>query len=272
VTKLKSPLELYKFLNKSNCRKCMLPSCMAFAGAVFQNQKQVTDCPDIDLEAIGELAGDFTKSTAPVDEQQQILNGYRSEIENIDLAAAAKRLNAPIRDDAIVINCLGKDFKIDATGDMASECHKNAWVQVPVLNYILYSKGLEPKGDWRSFGELSGAEDWSQFFSHSCELEMAKLADAHTELFFELLHLFGAKEIPAETNSDHSLVIFPLPLVPIIINYWEAEDSFDSKLNMLFDQTAEDNLNAEYIYTLCRGIIEMFRELLVKHSKDGKLF
>jgi len=174
VTKLKSPLEIYKFLNKSNCRKCMLPSCMAFASAVFQNHKQVTDCPDIDLETISELAGDLTKSTTPVDEQQQILNGYRSEIENIELAAAAKRLNAPIRDDAIVINCLGKDFKIDATGDMASECHNNVWVQVPILNYILHSKGLQPKGDWRSFRELSGAEDWSQFFSYSCELEMAK--------------------------------------------------------------------------------------------------
>lgn len=250
----------------------MLPSCMAFAGAVFQNQKQVTDCPDIDLEAIGALAGNLTKSTAPLDEQQQIINGYRREIENIDLTATAKRLNAPIRAETIVINCLGKDFKIDATGDMASECHKNSWVQLPVLNYILHSKGLQPKGDWRSFGELRGAEDWNRFFSYRCELEMAKLADAHTELFFELLHLFGAKEIQAETNADHSLVIFPLPLVPIVINYWEAEDAFDAQLNMLFDQTAEDNLNAESIYTLCRGIVEMFRQLLVKHTKDGKLF
>jgi len=103
-------------------------------------------------------------------------------------------------------------------------------------------------------------------------LRWQSIADAHTELFFELLHLFGAKEIQTETNSDHSLVIFPLTMVQIVINYWEAEDSFDSKLNMLFDQTAEDNLNAENIYTLCRGIIEMLRALLVKHSKNGKLF
>lgn len=40
-----NPLELYKHLNQSNCRRCMLPSCMAFSVAVIQGQKNSATAP-----------------------------------------------------------------------------------------------------------------------------------------------------------------------------------------------------------------------------------
>ncbi len=100
---------------------------------------------------------------------------------------------------------------------------------------------------------------------------MRQLADAHTELFFEILHLFGAQPI-SELDADFSLLLHPLPKVPLAINYWSPEQDFPSKLNILFDITAPDNLNIESIYVLCRGLVEMFRVLIVKHNKDGKLY
>ena len=272
MSKIRNPLELYKYLNKSNCRKCLLPSCMAFAVAVIQNQKILGDCPYIDIETEREISGGIVKRNTVEDEQAKALSCYRQEISEIDLVVTAKRLGVPFKDGSICINCLGKDFRVDATGDMTSECHKNSWVQVPILNYILHGKGLQPTGDWVAFGELNGAGDWNQFFLHRCEQEMRKLADAHTHLFFEILHLFEAEETQGVTNSDQSLVVCPLPRVPFLINYWEPEDSFGSKLNILFDKTAGDNINIESIYLLGRGLVEMFRELIVRHSKDGKLF
>jgi hypothetical protein len=122
-----------------------------------------------------------------------------------------------------------------------------------------------------SFDELQGAKDWSRFFAHRCEEDLKQLADAHTELFFEILHLFGA-QAKEGMDADHSLVIYPLPRVPFMINYWEPEMGFPSKLNILFDRTTTDNINIESIYVLGRGIVEMFRALIVRHSRDGKLF
>ena len=94
----------------------------------------------------------------------------------------------------------------------------------------------------------------------------------HTDLIFEILHLFGAKPLAEVTNADHSLVIHPLPKVPFLINYWMPEDDFESKLTILFDRSAEVNSNIESLYLLGRGLVEMFRALIVRHSKDGKLF
>ena len=101
---------------------------------------------------------------------------------------------------------------------------------------------------------------------------MHKLADTHKDIVFDILELFGAEEVEGITNSDKSLAIYPLPNVPFLFNYWEPEDGFDSKLSILFDATADEHIDAESIYGLGRGLVDMFRVLIVKHSKDGKLF
>lgn len=250
----------------------MLPSCMAFAVAVIQGQKTLSDCPTIDGDTREKLSGGIVYKNSLEDEQEQAVSQYREEILKLDFVAAAARLHAPVKDGMIAINCLCKDFRINATGDMVSECHKNPWVQVPILNYILHSKGVRPKGNWVAFGGLKGAGEWNNFFQHRCEQEMRRLADAHTDLFFEILHLFGAEKIQGVSNADHSLVILPLPKVPFLMNYWKPEESFESKFNILFDSTAEENINIESLYLLGRGLVEMFRALILRHSKDGKLF
>lgn len=272
MSKIKNPLELYKHLDKSNCKRCMLPSCMAFAVAVIQGQKTLSDCPTIDIDTIEKLSGSIVNRTSPEDEQGQALSQYRQEISKLDLVAAAARLHAPFKDGMIAINCLCKDFWINATGDMVSECHKNPWVQVPVLNYILHSKSVQPKGNWVAFSGLKGAGEWNNFFQHRCEQEMRRLADAHTDLFFDILHLFGAEKNQEVSSADYSLIIHPLPKVPFLMNYWKPEESFEAKFNILFDRTAEENIDMESLYLLGRGLVEMLRALIMRHSKDGKLF
>jgi hypothetical protein len=272
MSQIKNPLELYKLLKKTNCRECMLPSCMAFSVAVIQGQKQLADCPYIDRETLHSLGGNVAKRSSREDEQQEMLSRLRQDAAKIDFLSAAARLGGQLRDGRLAINCLGKDFWIDSAGEMWSECHKNPWVQIPVLNYIIHGKGRKLSGEWVAFGELPGAAEWSRFFSHRCEEAMRQLADAHPELIFEILHLFGATSAADVTNADQSLVVYPLPGLPMLINYWKPEDNFTSKLNILFDRTATDNLNIESIYLLGRGLVEMFRALIVKHSRDGKLF
>lgn len=271
MAELKNPLELYKLLNKSNCRKCMLPSCMAFAVAVIQGSKKIGDCPELDAETVRELDGQVATRDNFEDEQHERLGVLKQEVQKVDFAAIAAKLGAEVNQDRLAVNCLGKDFIIDSAGDMTSECHNNLWVHGPLLNYIIHCKGRDLSEEWVPFDVLHGAKDWSRFFARRCEGDLKQLADAHTELLFEILDLFGAQSIGG-MDADHSLVIYPLPKVPFMINYWEPEQGFASKLNILFDWTASDNINIESVYVLGRGLVEMFRALIVRHSRDGKLF
>ncbi len=58
------PLQLYRYLPGTNCKKCGLPSCLAFAFGLIEREKKPGDCPDLlaekyrpTLDMLGEYFG-----------------------------------------------------------------------------------------------------------------------------------------------------------------------------------------------------------------------
>jgi acetyl-CoA decarbonylase/synthase complex subunit gamma len=49
-------LEIFKLLPKTNCKKCGMPTCLAFAMALAQKRAKLDDCPDVSAEAKEKLA------------------------------------------------------------------------------------------------------------------------------------------------------------------------------------------------------------------------
>ena len=66
MDQLKNPMEIFKLLDKSNCKKCNKPTCLAFAVAVFQGQMQLEECPKLDREVI-ERYGSKAARQIPMD-------------------------------------------------------------------------------------------------------------------------------------------------------------------------------------------------------------
>jgi hypothetical protein len=272
MSEIKNPLELYKFLPKTNCGQCGVPSCMAFSARILQGLLSISACPHLDKEAVELISWRIVRRKNPDDEYDVVIKQLQNEVQHLDFSRVAPRIGATVKGDQLAINCLGKDFFISPAGEMTSTCHINHWLHVPMLHYIIECEGLTPANDWIPFHELSNAGQWSQYFSHRCEEALRLLADAHRELIFEILSLFGARAITTTGDADYSLVIMPLPKVPFLIHYWQEEDGFPSQLNILLDRSANRNINAHSINLLARGIVEMFRQLVVSHGKDGKLY
>ncbi|RJQ45476.1 MAG: acetyl-CoA decarbonylase/synthase complex subunit gamma [Nitrospiraceae bacterium] len=44
-------VQIFKFLPKTNCKKCGFPTCLAFAMALAQNKVELSKCPDVSEEA-----------------------------------------------------------------------------------------------------------------------------------------------------------------------------------------------------------------------------
>jgi len=49
-------LEIFKLLPKNNCKKCGLPTCLAFAMALAQKKRALDDCPEVSEQARAALA------------------------------------------------------------------------------------------------------------------------------------------------------------------------------------------------------------------------
>ncbi|MDX1764867.1 MAG: DUF3786 domain-containing protein [bacterium] len=265
MSKITNPLEVYKILPKTNCRECQLPTCLAFAAAVLKQEKELAHCPYLDPGVIARLEGRIEKPASMEEIMEETLEKLKQEIRTIDLSSRAEKLGAVMRGEKLTVKCLGRDFMIDEEGNLASECHTHPWFGIPLLNYVLYGAGKKITGDWVPFRELENGPSWEPLFRQRCEKPMKELADAHTELFDDLISLFDGMRSANHYGSDVSVVLYPFPKIPILVSYWKSEGDLASKLNIFYDETAEDNLKIESLYTLGFGLASMFEKIMVKH-------
>jgi hypothetical protein len=125
---------------------------------------------------------------------------------------------------------------------------------------------LQVSGNWVSFRELKDGRERYPLFQKRCEEPMKRVADIYTSLFDDLVHLFSAKKVAQQFESDISVVLHPLPKVPIMICYWLPEDGLESSLNVFFDKTADENLDIGSVFTLGAGLAQMFAKLALRHG------
>jgi hypothetical protein len=263
-TKAATPLEIYRILPQTNCGKCLLPSCLAFAAAVVAGRKTLRDCPDISPDLAADMAGTCRQPAAGEIEQAEFIDKLQRKIAALDLAAIAPRLGAVYRDGGLAVSSLGKDFIVDARGNMSSECHLIPWVQAPLLSYITNKTHAEISGKWISFREIKGGIDWQGLFTSRCETPLRQLADANPSLLEDLIDLFMGQTIDWY-QADIALILHPLPHIPILICYQAPEDDMESALTIFFDQCCGRNLHIKAIFTLCSGLVQMFTRIAAHH-------
>ena len=268
MSQLNNIMEIFKLLDKSNCRKCDEPTCLAFAAAVFKGEKQLAECPSLGSEIIERYGGKAGSKMTLEEEAEQAMEQLKGKITTIDLSSSAQRLGARFSDGKLTIKILGKDFSVDTEGNITTDIHVHSWITIPVLNYIINSAGIPVSGKWVPLRELKGGKTWYRLFCQRCEKPLKKVADTYTDLFEDMIQLFNGRQVENHYSSDISLVLHPLPTVPILICYWkpEPEDGLESNLNIFFDSTAEENLNIESIYTLATGLTIMFEKLALRHG------
>ena len=95
---------------------------------------------------------------------------------------------------------------------------------------------------------------------------MKRIADDYTDLFDDLVHIFGGKRVEEQFEADISVVLHPLPKVPIMVCYLEPEDGMPSTLNLFFDRSIDANLSIDSVLTLCAGFSAMIERITEKHG------
>ena len=260
-------MDVFKLLEKSNCRKCNQKTCLAFAAAVFNGSRPLSDCPQVPVEIARAYDCESKRSANNQMDAEDQLAKLKAGLKQIDFTGSAQRIGATINGDKLNLKIMGKDFRVDAEGNVFTDIHVNPWVTSPILNYILHCKGTPVTGQWVPLRELPSGKDWYRLFGQRCEKPMKKIADTYTELFTDLVDLFNGQPVDNHYQSDVAVVLHPLPLVPLLICYWHPEDGMASNLNLFFDATAEDNLGIEGIFALGTGITRMFERLALRHGQ-----
>lgn len=262
----RNPLEVYASLPKTNCGQCAARTCLAFAGALVRLEQKPADCPHLAETDRARIAA-YLRDAPPAYRQQEAeLRRLRAGVHDLDFPAAMERLGASLVGDRMSVKALGRDFLIGRDGGISSECHTHAGLAIPLLRYVLYSKGGRPTGNWLPFRELEHAAGRDLHFEQMCEKPLKRLVDTHTALLKDLIDIFSGERSVNLFASDVSLVLYPLPRIPVLICYWEPEDGMESSLHIFFDATAPGHLSVEWIHSLCAGLVAMFEKIALKHT------
>jgi len=267
-----SALDILRRLPRTNCRECGANTCLAFASLVVRNGAEAAACPYLDQRTSEELASRQVDEVISGPDPAEALNEVKARICALDFEETAQRLGLELVGGRLRVHMLGARFDVDDRGELHALRHVNHWLHGPMLHYLLYSEGREPVGEWIPFSSLPDVDETSPFFTHVCEQAFRRLADEHPELFILILEVFGKPEENGAVDADVSIVLMPLPRVPFLFSYWEAEDEFPSRLSIHFDRTAVHNLDHRSIVFLVSGLAEMFRRFIITHRvESGKI-
>jgi len=103
---------------------------------------------------------------------------------------------------------------------------------------------------------------------------MKRLADTLPDFFGDIVHMFSGRRVGALFEADISVILEPLPKVPLMICYRKPEEGMVSSLNLFFDKSASDNLGIGDIFSLGAGMSQMFTRLALRHgfseTSDGR--
>ena len=126
--------------------------------------------------------------------------------------------------------------------------------------------GENISGRWVPFRELENGMTWNPLFERKCVQPLKCIADTHTDLFEDLITIFSGVSSDGVFASDISVILYPLPKLPMMICYWKPDEGMESKLLLFLDDSAEKNLLIESIYSIGMGIARMLEKIMQRHS------
>ena len=234
-------LDIYKKLPKTNCGKCGMPTCMAFAVKVKNAQLKIWDCPYInkeDTEAVSR------KPTVTLDDNYERVS---SELEvdakhtNFKEAALAAgcHYEAGNGNEIISLKMLNKPYEMNKEGlfENGKYC-RDSWSKIIMYDYIR-RKGAKPlTGEWVTLGYFPNTASHVKAFQRSAEEKVATAFNDDIDKLKVHSKELGGIETSGKMKADFVCRFELLPRIPLYLCFWEADEEFQASCKLFLDSSA----------------------------------
>ncbi len=256
-------IEIYKKLPKTNCGKCGVPTCIAFAIKVKNAQLKIWDCPSIKKDD-KELPIEKTITTMD-DNYERVSNELEREMKHIDFKEAAFAIGAYLEikngSEMIKLKMINKLYEVRREGLFENDQYSHdSWSKIIIYDYIR-RKGNKPlTGKWITLGHFPNTASHVKAFQRSAEEKVATTFNKDMKGLEVRCKKLGGKEDRGEMKADYIWRFDLLPRVPLYLCFWTADEEFQASCKLFLDSSAEAYIDIEYLAYL----VERFIEFLVK--------
>ena len=252
---VKTAIDIYKYLPKTNCGECGLPSCFGFAAKLAANLSSIEDCPHLEDQArekLREAVGDRTSSPGTV--YEQALEVLKEKMKTVDLVKTAERLggvlHGPDSMDLIFLNeryLVTKERVLDASGQ-----ETRPWISILIYNHLCMPDPPPNAEEWTSFSAIPQSHAKDKAWKGHVEEVIAGRYSGDVERLRRTCAAQGGEAIEREGSHNAAYLFRFFPKFPVLLLFWDAvpEEDFPAQCTMLLDENANRYLDIESIVVL----------------------
>ena len=253
-------IAIYKKLPKTNCGECGVATCMAFALKVKNSQALLSDCPYVAGEDRVEA-----KNTGlnPFSNIEQVADALEKEAVTLDFRKTAEATGCGFETiegkETIAVTMLGRDYELRKEGlfENSLPC-RDVWAKIIICDY-LRRMGTRPlTGDLITLGHFPHTASHVKAFQSNAEKKISDRFGKDAHGLKQRCSECGGREASSQVKGDFSCRFDLLPHVQLFLSFWQADEEFDADSKLLFDSSASDHIDIEYLAYL----VERFAEEL----------
>ena len=128
--------------------------------------------------------------------------------------------------------------------------------QILISHYLLgawRSSGVKITGDWIAYREVPDGRFYLDAFLKRAKNPLVQAFGEEPERLVELAK--SRYEAGPFDQGDYSVIVHPLPLVPLALVLWRGDEEFRPDGNILFDRSISSILSAEDIAWLAGMVV-----------------
>lgn len=252
---MKTAVEIYKHLPKTNCGKCGLPSCFGFAAKLATNQASLSDCTILTgaaRDALGEAGADRRPSPGTV--YEQALLSLIPKVRSLDFRRIASLFGATFTDpDTLEILFLNERYVVmkDGIRNAAGE-EPRPWLSILIYNHLCMPDPPPPAGEWITFGSVPASHAKDKAWAGHVEGVIAAHFTENISALHAACRKLGGTAAAVRGGHDAAYEFRFFPHYPALLLFSEAvpEENFPAECRLLLDRTAPRYLDIESIVVL----------------------
>ena len=207
----------------------------------------------------------LTRKTQNAHMGDDALRVAREKAAGLDPAAAASRIGAEWDEGGkrFVLPFLGRETSISHPSYEVTTSANPAPPHIAALlvYHLAISDGSVPKGPWISFADLPDASFYVTAFRGYTGTKIARQFAPRATKLGKAAESVGGESLP--DLADRAWLIHALPRVPVALLWWDADDEFDARAELLFDVTASRHLTTDG----CAVLGSWLTSMLVRHGQ-----
>lgn len=252
---MKTAVEIYKLLPKTNCGACGTPTCFGFAAKVAAKLSTASGCPYLGREALEMLHTEQESGqNSPGTVYEQALISLKPKVKGLDFRKTASLFKADyIGPEELRLKFLGRQYRVtkekvmDPSGEEA-----RPWVSILIYNHITMPDPPAPSGEWITFSSIPASHAKDKAWVGHVEAVIAQRFSGNVpDLEKACERLDGWKaEIKGSHDAAYEFRFFPI--YPALLFFHDAvpEEGFPAQCRLLLDKNVPHYLDIESIVVL----------------------